>query len=264
MENNENLVLDGTENVEEVTTEETTTQDAESEKVYTQEEFDSRLEAAIGKKTSRIEGKVRREYERKYGPLENVLKAGTGKESVEEITDSLSQFYREKGVEIPQTPTYSARDTEILARAEADEIIKSGFEEVIEEADRLKELGVANMSEREKAVFVKLTEHIKSTETIRELERIGVTKDEYGSDEFKSFASKFEGSKTPITEIYQIYNSTKPKKEIKPMGDVTSTVQEDGVKDYYSFEEANKFTKKDLDNNPKLYKAILNSMPKWK
>ncbi len=263
METNENLVLEGTENVEETTTEETVVQETEPEKVYTQEEFDMKLDAVLGKKISRTEAKIRREYERKYGPLESVLKAGTGKNSIEEITEGLTQFYSEKGVNIPQQPSFSDKDTEILARAEAEEIIRSGFEEVIEEADRLKELGVKNMTEREKAIFVKLTDHIKTTETNRELEKIGVSKDVYGSEEFKSFASKFN-SDTPITEIYQIYNQTKPKKNIKPMGSMKQSANDSGaVKDFYSHEEAMKFSQADLDKNPELYNAILKSMPKW-
>ncbi len=265
MESNENLVpLEGAENVEGITTEETVEQVTEPEKVYSREEFDSRLEEAIGKKTSRIEGKIRREYEKKYGPLENVLKAGTGKESVEEITDAFSQFYREKGVEIPQMPRYTFDEEAILAKAEADEIIKSGFEEVIEEADRLKELGAAKMTARQKAVFVALTEHIKSTEAGRELAKIGVTEDVYKSAEFQSFASKFN-SDTPITEIYQIFNSTKPKKEIKTMGSMKQATSDSGaVKDFYSPEEAAKFTVEDFNKNPELYKRVCESMTKWK
>ena len=264
MENNENLVLDGTENVEGITTEETAEQVTEPEKVYTQEDFDTRLEAAITKKTARLEAKIRKEYDRKYDPLVSVLKAGTGKNSIEEITEGLTQFYSEKGVNIPQQPSFSDKDTEILARAEAEEIIRSGFEEVIEEADRLKELGVKNMTEREKALFVKLTDHIKTTETNRELEKIGVSKDVYGSEEFKSFASKFN-SDTPVTEIYQIYNQTKPKKNIKPMGSMKQSASDSGaVKDFYSYEEASKFTKEDFEKNPELYKRVCESMTKWK
>ena len=57
---------------------------------------------------------------------------------------------------------------------------------------------------------------------------------------------------------------TKPKKEIKPMGSMTSsTVADTGVKDFYSFEEASKFTKADFDKNPALYKAVQESMTKW-
>lgn len=38
---------------------------------------------------------------------------------------------------------------------------------------------------------------------------------------------------------------------------------DNGVKDYYSPEEARRFTRADLDKNPALMAAIEKSMPKW-
>lgn len=255
MENNENLVTEVvTENVEQ-TTEETQV----SEKTYTQAEVDD----IVGKAKYRAKAQAKKEYDRKYGKLENVLRAGTGKESVEEMTSTFADFYRAKGIDIPNEPTYSKKDIEMLARVEADEIIKSGYDEVVEEADYLNGLGAENMTERQKALFVKLTDHIKNTEKGRELSKIGVTEDVYNSDEFKTFASKFEGSKTPITEIYEIYNKTQPRKEIKTMGSIKQTTVDKGVKDFYSREEALKFTKADFDKNPELFKAVEKSMQKW-
>jgi hypothetical protein len=43
----------------------------------------------------------------------------------------------------------------------------------------------------------------------------------------------------------------------------SSTTQDNGLKDYYSYEEAMKFTKQDFDKNPELYKRVQQSMPKW-
>ena len=239
----------------------------ESAKVYTEadfikykEEHDRRLD----KKVSRAEAKIRKEYERKYGDLENVLKAGSGKQTVEELTEVYTDFYTKNGVKIPQRPQYNAVDIEVLAKHEADEIIKGGLDEVIEEVDRLANIGVPNMSDRDKAIFTKLAEYRQSAERGNELEKIGVTKDVYTSQEFKDFASQFKAN-TPITDIYNIYNQTKPKKEIHTMGSVVSTASKDnGVKDYYSYEEAMKFTKADFDNNPRLYEAVQKSMQKWK
>lgn len=254
MVENENLVQNGTENVEQ-TTEETQQQ----VKTYTQEEVD----AIVGKTKARNTAKIRKEYERKYGALENVLKAGTGKNSVEEMTDTFTQFYESKGITIPKEPTYSNEDIEVLAQHEAKGIIKLGFEEVVEEADRLNEIGAENMTAKEKAVFVALTNHIKDTETSKELKKIGVTEDVYNSAEFKDFASKFN-SNTPISDIFNIYNKTQPKKEIKTMGSMRNNTSDTGtVKDFYSKEEAEKFTKADFDNNPALFNAVCNSMTKW-
>ena len=166
------------------------------------------------KSKARAKAKIEKDYQRKYGGLEEVLRAGTGKASVEEITDTFAEFYRKKGIPIPNKPDYSARDIEVLARAEADDIISSGFDEVVEEVDRLAAKGVANMTQREKAVFKVLAEHRQSAERNGELSKLGVTEDVYNSADFRDFASKFN-SKVPIKDVYDIYARTKPKKEYK-------------------------------------------------
>lgn len=228
-------------------------------KTYTQEELD----AIVGKRLARREAKIRKEYDRKYGDLENVLKAGTGKENVEEMTQEFTKFYEKNGITIPKKPTYSENDIRVLAKAEADEIIKSGFEEVVEEVDRLSDVGLANMTPREREVFRTLAEYRKEMEVGNELSKIGVTEDVYQSKAFKDFASKFSPT-TPIREVYDLYNKTQPRKEIKTMGSMKSaTMNDTGVKDFYTRDEALRFTKKDFDKNPELFKAVQNSMYKW-
>ena len=251
MEMNENFV-EQTENVEQTT--------EQTPKTYTQEEVD----ALMGKRVARTEAKIRKEYQRKYGDLEDVLMAGTGKKNVEEITDTFKQFYQQKGIQMPEKPNYSAKDIEVLARAEADDIIRSGYEEVVEEVDRLTQIGAANMTAREKAVFKALAEHRQSAERGMELGKLGVTEDVYNSKEFKDFAGKFNPN-IPITDVYDIYKQTQPKKEYKTMGSMKNNNSGDtGVKDFYTVEEARRFTKADFDKNPALFKAVQNSMTKWK
>jgi hypothetical protein len=253
MENMENLVTGQVaENVEQTT--------EQTPKTYTQEEVD----AIVGKRIARKEAKIRKEYDRKYGGLTDVLKAGTGKESVEEMTDTFQKFYASKGIKMPEKPNYSAKDIEVLAQAEADEIIHSGYEDVVEEVDRLTALGIENMTAREKAVFKTLAEHRQNAERGRELSSIGVTEDVYNSADFKAFAGKFNAS-TPIRDIYDIYAKTQPKKEIRTMGSMTNHNSGDaGVKDFYTVEEARRFTKADFDKNPALFAAVQKSMTKWK
>ncbi len=245
MENNENFV-EQTENVE-VTTEETPV------KTYTQEEVD----AMMGKRLARKEAKIRKEYERKYGNLEEVLKAGTGKESVEELTDTFTDFYQKKGIQIRKEPKYSDKEAEVLARAEAKEIIDAGYEEVVEEVERLNRIGLDKMSHRDKALFKTLAEHRLNAERANELGSLGVTEDVYGSTDFKEFAGKFN-SNTSIKDIYDIYSKMKPKKEFKTMGSMKQ-VQNTGVKDYYSPEEIERLTEEDLDN-PEVWDAVRRSM----
>ncbi len=253
MSENEILVTEEVaENVEQ-TTEETPV------KTYTQEEVD----AIVGKAKARTRAKIEKDYQRKYGGLEEVLKAGTGKESVEEMTDTFAEFYRKKGIQIPEAPNYSAKDIDVLAKAEAQEIINAGFDDVVEEVERLTAVGAANMTAREKALFKVLAEHRQSAERGRELNKIGVTEDVYNSQEFKDFAGKFNPS-TPIRDIYDIYAKTQPKKEIKTMGSMKNNNSGDnGVKEFYTRDEALRFTKADFDKNPALFAAVEKSMLKW-
>ena len=257
MENMENLVTEQvTENVEQTT--------EESPKTYTEAEFNAKLDEVLGKKIARKEAKIRREYERKYGNLEEVLKTGTGEEDVEKITAVFKDHYSKRGIKFPDKPTYNTREIEVLAKAEAEEIIRAGYDDVVEEVDRLADIGAANMTDREKAVFKTLAEYRQSTDRKKELAKIGVTEDVINSQEFKDFAGKFAAN-VPVKDIYDIYAKTQPKKDIKPMGSMKNTnAGENGVKDFYTFEEAKKFTKKDFDKNPELYKKVTESMTKWK
>lgn len=246
MENNENLVTEQVaENVEQTT--------EQTPKTYTQEEVD----AIVGKRNARTRAKIEKEYERKYAPLVDVLKAGTGKESVEEMTDTFAKFYQSKGIKIPEKPTYSAKDVEVLARADADEIIRSGYDEVVEEVDRLTAKGAANMDAREKALFKALADHRQSAERGKELSKIGVTEEVYNSQEFKDFAGKFSAT-TPVTDIYDIYQKMQPKKEVRTMGSMKNP-PETRVKDYYSPDEIDKLSEEDL-KDPKVWAAVRRSM----
>lgn len=253
MEHIENLVTEQVaENVE------TTTEEI-PEKKYSQEDLDS----IVGKRLARQEAKIRKEYDRKYGGLTEVLEAGTGKKGVDELKDTFQSFYASKGIQMPQKPNYSAKDIEVLANADAAEFINGGFEDVVEEVDRLTEIGIENMTARDKALFKVLANYRQNAERGKELSKLGVTEDVYNSDDFKAFASKFN-SNTPITDVYNIYAKTQPRKEHKTMGSMkNNTVQDNGLKDFYSYEEAVKFTKKDFDSNPALYQRVQESMTKW-
>lgn len=256
---NENLVTEEvTENVEKPTEEPQVEEPAE--KTYTQSELDD----IVGRRLARNSAKIRKEYDKEYGELVDVLRAGTGKESVTDIKNSFAEFYESKGVKLPEKPIYSDKDIEVLAKSDAAEFIDSGYEEVVEEINRLADIGINNITPREKAYLKVLAEHQQKTERQKELSKIGVTENVYNSEEFQKFANQFN-SNTPIADIYNIYSKTLPKKEIKPMGSMKHEPTKDtGVKDYYSYEEANKFTVEDFNKNPALYEAVKKSMLKWK
>lgn len=242
---------------------ETTTE--EIPKTYTEAEFNAKLDEVMGKKIARTKAKLEKEYKKKYGGIEEVLKAGMGKDNMEEIEADLREFYGKKGVKFAEKPTYSERETEVLAKAEAEDIISYGFDEVVEEVDRLAQIGYENMTAKDKAIFRTLAEYRQAAERGRELSKMGVNEDVYTSKEFNDFASMFN-SNTPITKVYELFDKqNKPKKEIRTMGSMKNSVSSDnGVKDFYTRDEALKFTQKDFDKNPALFEAVRKSMYKWK
>ncbi len=274
MEDNENVVLESTENVEELATEElvdgakVTTETVEvEEKLYSQADLDKlvneRVDELLPRKLERAKAKLTREYEDKYSRVETVLNAGLGTSDLAEATDKLADFYKQKGINIPEQPRYSERDVELLARAEADDIISSGFDEVVEEVDRLADIGVANMTSREKATFQRLAEYRRNEEARKELAKIGVGEKVLQDDDFIEFSNKLNPSLS-IKEKYELYSQVKPKPKVVPIGSMKNNTSKDsGVKDFYTRDEALKFTKKDFDKNPALFKAVEKSMSKW-
>lgn len=252
MNENENFVAEqAAENVEQTP--------EQTPKTYTQEEVD----AIVGKRIARTEAKITKKFERKYGQLEEVLRAGTGKENVEEMTDTFRNFYIKKGVQMPQKPAFDDADIETLAKHDAENIISGGFEEVEEEVDRLADIGIENMTAREKATFKILAEHRQSTERGRELSKIGVTEDVYNSKEFNDFAKLFNPN-VPISTVYEQYRKTQPQKEYKTPGSMKNNVSTStGIKDFYTPEEAKKFTREELRKNPALMQKVEESMQKW-
>lgn len=250
MNDNENLVVD-TEEVETAENVEQTTE--ETPKTFTQEEMND----IMGKRLARQEAQIRKEYDKKYGQLEEVLKAGTGKESVEEVTDTFTKFYESKGVKINKKPEFTSKDIEVLARADADDVINAGYDDVVEEVDRLSKVDDAKLTDREKAVLKMLSEHRQNTERNMELSKIGVSEDVYNSKEFTDFAGKF-ATDTPITDIYDIYRKMNPQKEVRTMGSMKQG-KSVGVKDYYSQEDIERLSEEDLDN-PKVWEAVRRSM----
>lgn len=252
MENNENLVTEVTENVE-TTTEEMGGTEAVPEKTFTQSELNEIVKGA----KARAKAQVRKEYDSKYRNLTEVLRAGTGAESVEEMTDKFAKFYESKGIKISREPDYTAKDIEVLATAEANEVIRMGYDEVVEEVDRLTDLGVDNMTPREKAYFKALAEHRQNTERQAELSKIGVTEEVYNSREFQEFASDYKPG-TPIEKIWNMFQKTQPKKDIKPMGSMKNTATKE-VKDFYSAEEISKLSMDEL-KDPVVWEVVRRSM----
>lgn len=266
MEENEELVLDETENVEETTEE--TLEEEPIEEVETQEEepqeipeemfTQDQVNEMVSKRLARKEAKIRKEYARKYGRLETVVNAGLDTKNIDEAVEKLTDFYTKRGINIPNEPQYSDRDLEVLARDDADEIISGGYEDIVDEVDRLAQIGAENMTQRDKLVFVRLSNERKRLEDLKELATIGVNLDDL-NDDFKEYESKLNPNLS-IKEKYEMYLEKQPKKEIKQIGSMKSG-QAPEQKEYYTDNEISKMTLDDLDK-PGVWEAVRNSMTK--
>lgn len=236
---------------------------AQDEKRYTQQDVDS----IVGTKKARWEAKSKRENEKalaKHNELVEVLKAGTGKETIDDIITHLRGFYNQPAAPMAAHPSYSDRDIGILARAEAEDIIKAGADEVDEELERLTALGKDGMTAREQEVFRVLATHKQSETRTQELSALGIPKEVYESEAFLQFAGKFAAA-TPVREVYDLYQKTQNTETYVTPGSVKNTgAADDGVKDFYTPEEAAKFTVKDFNDNPKLWQRINESRVRWK
>ena len=228
---NENPVIDEiTENVEETTEELTDGAKVEDEapaiETFTKEQVDE----MIAKKLARKEAKIRKEYDRKYGNLENVLRAGTGEDDIDKITDAFTNFYEtKKGITIPKTPQLSDRQVEVLANDEANVIIEAGYDEIKDELNRLSDIGFDNMSKTDKHIFLKLKQEADRITNEKELKSIGISE---LPDDFKDFSSKLN-PELSMKEKYEMYVKLNPKKEVKTIGSMKSG-QMNKVKDYYT------------------------------
>ena len=269
-EENKEPVTNVTENVEE-TTEQTEGMEKVvepvPEKLYSEDDFNKKLDEVLAKKIARKEAKLRKEYEEKYADdleLAYITKHGIGIEDTKEAKTQMRDFYSSKNIDIPKYERgYSQREEELLANAEAQDIISYGYDDIVEEVDRLADIGVENMTPREKLVFQKLAAERQNQEAIKELASIGVGKEALEDADFKEFSSKLNPNLS-VKEKYEMYSKFKPKPKVEQIGSMKGvTTKDTGVKDFYSYEESLKFTKEDFDRNPKLFEAVNNSMLKW-
>lgn len=252
--------LEDSEDIEEIVEDENDSENIEDEeekqieKMFTSEEVDGIKQ----RYKKRLERKLRREYDEKYSRLENVVKAGLNTSDLNDATERLAEYYKNEGVDIPNSPKYNDDDIRLIANAEANEFIESStYEEIADEVDELAKIGFENMSERDKIVFSKLADKRKALEEEKAVLSLGINKDELSSQEFKDFSDKLNPD-LPIKEKYEMFLKIKPKKQVKQMGSMkTGPVSK--VKDYYTEEEISKLTDEELDD-PKIWEAVRNSM----
>ena len=226
----------------------------------TQERTQEQVDEIIQRRLDRENKKHEREI-RKYKSIIDTLSIGTGTQDLDEINQALIQSYEEQGVNVPQNQR-SEREETILAKADAQEIIELGKEEMEAEANRLASIPYTNRTTREKAIFNELGAELTKLKALEELEDKGIKTDILEDKDFKEFAKDYNPN-VSVLKIYEIYEKTKGNAAPttpKPMGSVKDTAKSNEIKEYYTQEEIKKFTKEELMANPKLMDAVENSL----
>lgn len=240
-----------------------------SEKTFTQKELQEEVSRVVSQEKARLERKHRKEQEsnqNKSRQLENVLRAGLGLSNEDDVLSKVTEFYKEQGVDIPESKAnINKKDSEILGKSDAQELIDIADDKEIEA--RANELATkqkqGKTSAREDAEFLKLGEYLTEKLEEKDLKANGVDTSILHDKEFKEFATKFNKN-MKMSEIYEMWekiNGDNPKKPAST-GSSKSTTPDNQIKEYYTSEEVDKLSSKDLDN-PTIFKRVRESMKHW-
>lgn len=248
-------------------------EDVKEEKLYTKAEMDAEIERIAKLRETRAykrsERKAQKEIDQ-YKGIIDTLKVGMGKDNLDELSNSLEDFYREQGIDVPKrNNSLSEKEETILAKAYAKEIIELGEEEINEVANSIYNKPLNQRTIRDKVLFNELGEYMMNKKAEDDLKSKGINTNVLQDTEFKNFASKFS-STTALSEIYDMYSKLSGSKETEKKtppastGSVRNTSKiTDKYREDYTPEEVSKLTTKDLDD-PKLMRAVEKSMEKWK
>lgn len=269
-------VTDVTENTEEQTAEEIVdgveltdtaddTIDVDTEEIkkeqpkgrfYTDEEVNSIVDKRVARKMRKYE-KQMAEYE----DTENVLKSALEVDNISDANKKLRSYYQEQGYELPEKKSsYSERELNILAKAEADEIIEEGYDSMLEEANRLAKIGYQNLNQKEKLIFMTLGDELDKQNDTRELKKIGANEELLKKTDFIEFRNMFD-KKTPIEKVYGLYKNQEPKPKVELPGSMKNiSVKEE--KEYLTPEEVVALTPEDWEK-PGMWEKVRKSQLKW-
>lgn len=278
--NNENEIVLDDEEVIEVNQEngEQAEENSEDVKTYTEEEVEQ-IKANLQKEYDNNSQKIfdrrwareKEKLEKANAPLyqiEDVLKTQLGATTREDLVQKLGDFYN-VDMSSKSTGKLTERQERILAQADAEDIESLGYDEMVAEANRIYNIPKSQRTIHDSVVFESLMKEITEQQNKKELNEKGYDLAILEDAKFKDFKSKLNYS-TPITEAVDLYNlMTKgqavEEKPTKPAsaGSTKSNVTQAQLKDFYTYEEAMRFSKADFDKNPELYKRVQDSMSKW-
>lgn len=265
------IETDTSEEVEEV---QDTTQEVEQQ---SEDDIEKRIEERANQiaeekiEARLIRDRVKRERENsptmaKHEELINMMKSALGAKDIDEVITKSREFYKEQGMTIPEIinkPSLNERDEIVLAKADANDIIKLGKSEMEIEANRIAAIPEKDRSLRDKTIFNDVCKELVRMNDIESLKVKGYDTKVLEDKDFSSFREQFNLN-TPVSQIYEMYNQVHGSKKVQPKspGSAKTTQTNNEIKDYYTPEEVRAFKEEDLDN-PKLMRAIELSMQKW-
>lgn len=252
----ENLEVNLEETSEEENQEEVdTTKDKETEE-NEEDIVQKRIDDAVKKRLKREQRKNKELYE-----IEDILKKQLGVEESKDLKQKLYDFYQIK----PEITT-NKHDSVVLGESDAQDFIEdsdiSDIKERANELASLKEKG--EITPREDAEFLKLGSYLTEQNRLNELKEKGIDQKILEDKSFKEFSKKFNKD-VPISDVYSLYskfNNIEPEKPAST-GSIKSSGGENREKTFYTSEDVDKLSQKDLDN-PTIFKNVMASMKKWK
>lgn len=261
-------VVDTVENNEEVGKEESTvvetqeTPEIEPVKTFTQDEVNEMIKTRVDRQTR----KHNQELDQ-YKKLQTYTQRLYSADSLADTLSKIESKYHELDVELPEFNSYQAdRDTEVLAAADAREVIEQGEQETAELYKTLRQIPESKKTKRDKIMEDILYENLTNVEQERAFVKKGGDKEILNNKEFQGFKSKFNKD-TDLYDIYKMYQALNgEQEEVRSPGSLQSNKAEE-VKDFISKEEYMKLTAADYDRYKEqgldLVKIVEDSMPKW-
>ena len=260
--------VENTEPVENSDVKTYTEEEVEQIKANLKKEYDTNSQKIFDSRWAREKEKI----EKANAPLlqmESVLTKQLGATDRNDLVKKLGDFYN---VDISSpSGKLTERQERILAKADAEDIKSLGYKEMVSEANRIASIPRDQWTIHDSVVFDSLARELTEEKEKKELNEKGYDLAILEDGKFKDFRKKLNYD-TSIAEAVDMYNllvkgksaEDKPK-PVKPAsaGSTKSNVTQAQLKDFYTYEEAMRFSKADFDKNPELYKRVQDSMSKW-
>ena len=219
-------------------------EEKEEVKMFTQEEVDKIVKSRLARKE--------REYQKelsRYKDTDNVLRTTLNLNEDDDTNTKLREYYESEGIKLPEAikPGLSEREIEILANADAEEIIADGNEAMVEEAERLAKIGYKNLNPRERVIFNRLAETLTNKKDKTELLKLGAKEELLSDKKFIEFRKQFN-SNTPIKNVYELYKRIETKPSVENPGSMRNEKIKQ-PKTIFTDDDIAKMSDKDLDAN---------------